>query len=143
VNKIIPILLIAAALAGCSSSVSSPTATPYQIYDITDTVQDINCYNESTDTHLIQYEVTGTAEDIEYIQCDNESYARIYDRDVTLPWSYSFCAPSEKYLWIQVHTYSANVSITAKIIVDGTILKMEEAYFEEPHAFVNIDGWVP
>lgn len=140
-KKCIFLIALMLIVTGCSNDVSStPTATPYQIFDITDTAQDINCSNE---THLVQYEVMGTADGIAYIQFYNESYARIYDWDVTLPWSYSFCAPSGNYLWIQVHTESANVSVTGKIFFDGELLQMGEECFEEPDAFLHVDGWIP
>ena len=108
------------------------------------------CSNSPSDdlqstTHLIQYEVTGTANDIAYIQYYSEKYSSDYefDREVALPWYYSFNASSGKYLKFLVHTYSANVSITAKIIIDGDIVQIEEVYLDYPHAFVTVDAWVP
>ncbi|MFA5055539.1 MAG: MmpS family transport accessory protein [Dehalococcoidia bacterium] len=108
------------------------------------------CSNSPSDgiqptTHLIQYEVTGTADDIAYIQYYGEKYSSDYefDRNVTLPWYYSFNASSGKYLKFLVHTYSANVSITAKIIIDGNIAQIEDVYLDYPHAFVTVDAWVP
>jgi len=123
-KKVAFVILFSAiiALAGCSNSPTNEAELP---------------------THLVQYEVTSTATDIAYINCYNESYTRIYAWDPVLPWSYSFYAPSGNYLKLQVHTYSANVSVTAKIIVDGVVSAMEETSFEEPHAFVTVDYWIP
>lgn len=97
------------------------------------------------ESHHIEYEVSGNADDIAYIQYYSEKYSSDYefDRDVTLPWYYSFDAPSGKYLKFVVHTESANVSITAKIIIDGNVSQIQEVYLDYPHAFVTVDSWVP